>query len=192
MLGRLPFEISLEDFEVIGSPLKVTPPPRPAPNNEQLWTALANGALSFVASDHAPAPAAQKHTGSIWTDYGGIPGTGTLLPYLFSEGYAAGRFGLARLVELTSGGAARRYGLDHRKGGLQAGMDGDCVLIDPKAAWTVKGSEFLSKGTITPFDQMTLTGRVMRTVVRGHVVYDAEHGITADAGSGVFLRRGPQ
>ncbi|MBU8912495.1 MAG: amidohydrolase family protein [Spirochaetales bacterium] len=183
---------TLEDFEDIGSPLKVTPPPRPAPNNEQLWSALANGTLGFVASDHAPAPAAQKHTGSIWTDYGGIPGTGTLLPYLFSEGYSADRFGLSRLVELTSSAAARRYGLDHRKGSLQVGMDGDCVLIDPDAEWTVKGSEFLSKGTITPFDGMTLTGKVTRTIVRGRVVYDAEHGITTDAGSGVFLRRGPR
>ena len=180
---------TLEDFESIGSPLKVTPPPRPAPNNEQLWTALANGTLSFVASDHAPAPAAQKQTGSIWTDYGGIPGTGTLLPYLFSEGYAAGRIGLCRLVELTSMAAARRYGLDHRKGGLRVGMDGDCVLIDPDAEWTVKGAEFLSKGTITPFEGMRLTGKIKKTIVRGSLVYDSGTGIVAEPGFGAFLRK---
>ena len=180
---------TLEDFESIGSALKVTPPPRPAPNNEMLWAALQTGKLAFVASDHAPAPEAQKKTGSIWTDYAGIPGTGTLLPYLFSEGYSAGRLSLSRLVELTSGGAARRYGLDHRKGGLRLGADGDCVLVDPSANWVVSGSEFLSKGKVTPFEGMQLTGKVVKTIVRGRTVYDADDGIVAEPGSGHFLRR---
>ncbi len=199
IIGRSPFmtgetgpqylAFTLEDFESIGGPLKVTPPTKPAPNNEQLWAGLCGGALSFVASDHAPAPNAQKHTGSIWTDYAGIPGTGTLFPYLFSEGYTAGRFGLARLVELTSAAAAERYGLDHRKGSLRVGMDGDCVLVDPDTEWTVRGSEFLSKGTVTPFEGMRLTGKVMKTIVRGRLVYDAEHGIIAEPGFGSFLRK---
>jgi len=181
---------TLEDFESIGSALKVTPPPKPAPNNEELWAALETGALGFVASDHAPAPTAQKQTGSIWTDYAGIPGTGTLLPYLFSEGYSAGRLGLSRLVELTSSAAAKRYGIDHRKGGLRVGADGDCVLLDPAAEWVVTGSDFLSKGKVTPFEGMRLTGTVVKTIVRGRIVYDSDRGIVAEPGSGVFLRKG--
>jgi dihydroorotase (multifunctional complex type) len=180
---------TLDDFQTIGSALKVTPPPKPGPNNEILWAALETGKLGFVASDHAPAPDVQKSTGSIWTDYAGIPGTGTLLPYLFSEGYSTGRLSLSRFVELTSAGAARRYGLDHRKGGLRVGSDGDIVLIDPTAEWVVRGSEFLSKGKITPFEGMKLTGKVVKTIVRGCTVYDADAGIIGKAGAGEFLRR---
>ncbi len=180
---------SLSDFISMGSPLKVTPPVKPEPNREQLWRALVDGSLSFVASDHAPAPAKQKHTGSIWTDYAGIPGSGTLLPYLFSEGYRAGRLTLQQLLSLTAGNAARRYGIDHRKGALAVGRDGDCVLIDPTAEWTVRGDDFLSKGKITPFEGMTLQGRISRTVMRGTVVYDRECGIRVKPGHGQQLRR---
>lgn len=180
---------ALPDFEAIGGPLKVTPPVKREPNREELWASLAAGHLSFVASDHAPAPAAQKATGSIWTDYAGIPGSGTLLPYLYSEGYVAGRIGLDRLVALTSTSAAQRYGLDDRKGSLAPGMDADCVLMRTAADWTVRGADFLSKGHVTPFEGHRFSGRVERTIVRGTTVYDADRGITADPGYGRLLRR---
>lgn len=180
---------TLNDFESIGAPLKVTPPPKSAPNNEMLWSALVGGALDFAASDHAPAPVEQKSTGSIWTDYAGIPGSGTLFPYLFSEGYSRGRLSLSRLVRITSGAAAKRYGLDRRKGAIRIGMDGDVVLVDPAGEWTVRGEEFLSKGKVTPFEGMSLTGVVRKTIVRGQLVYDRDHGIVTRPGTGHFLRR---
>ena len=82
---------TLEDFCRLGAALKVTPPVKAAPNREQLWEHLARGTLAFVASDHAPCPREGKETGSIWSDYSGIAGVETLLPYMLSEGYLEGR-----------------------------------------------------------------------------------------------------
>ncbi|MFW5742350.1 MAG: dihydroorotase [bacterium] len=180
---------SLDEFERLGSPLKVAPPVKPKPNAELLWQALGDGSLSFVASDHAPSPAAQKRTGSIWTDYAGIPGSGTLLPYLYSEGYRRGRLRLGELTALTARNAARRYGIADRKGALAPGMDADCVLIREDADWTVRGEAFLSKGHVTPFEGMRLRGRVEKTLVRGTVVFDAARGIAVDGGYGRLVRR---
>jgi dihydroorotase-like cyclic amidohydrolase len=180
---------TLDDFERIGAPLKITPPVKPAPNREQLWELLAEGAIGFVASDHAPCPAREKQTGSIWTDYGGIPGTGTMLPYLFSQGYLGGRLSLSRLLEVSAENAARRYGLDDRKGSIAVGKDADLVLIDPHASWTVRGTDFCSKGKVTPFEGMTFQGRIQTTLVRGTIVYDADEGILVPPGHGQWLRR---
>ncbi len=177
------------DFSRIGSAVKVTPPIKGEPNRGALWVALRRGELAYVASDHAPSPTEQKQTGSIWTDYAGIPGSGTLLPFLYSEGYRAGRLSLRRLVEVTAEAAAKRWGIFHRKGALLPGRDGDCVLIDPEGSWTVRGADFLSKGTITPFEGMTFQGRVKATVVRGRVVYRDGDGISVDPGYGTLLRR---
>ncbi len=177
------------DFEHIGSAAKVTPPIKAEPNRTALWKALSRGDLLYVASDHAPAPTEQKRTGSIWTDYAGIPGSGTLLPFLYSEGYRAGRLSLRRLVEVTSQAAARRWGIDDRKGSLLPGRDGDCVLLDPNGSWTVRGGDFLSKGKVTPFEGMTLQGKIKKTIVRGRVVYDDNDGIVVDPGYGKLLRR---
>lgn len=182
-------EFDLDDFVRRGSPLKTTPPVKMSGNRELLWDYLIRGMIDFTASDHAPSPAAGKDTGSVWTDYAGIPGTGTLLPYLFSEGYLKGRFSLRRLVEVTSETAARRYGLYPEKGAIEAGADGDLVLLDPGQGWKVVGAEFLSRGHITPFEGMELGGRVERTIVRGETVYQAGAGILVEGGHGRFLSR---
>ncbi|MCD6595216.1 dihydroorotase [bacterium] len=174
----------LDDFVKIGSPLKVTPIVKSSGNREYLWEYLANGEIDFVASDHAPAQKNEKFTGSIWTDYSGIPGTGTLLPYLFSEGYIKEKISLKRLVEVTSSAAAKRYGIYHRKGSIEVGKDADFAIIDPNSNWKVDGEKFYSKGKITAFDGYTFHGKIVKTIVRGKIVYDYDEGIIAPAGYG--------
>ncbi|MFH2026192.1 MAG: amidohydrolase family protein, partial [bacterium] len=142
-----------------------------------------------VASDHAPVPASQKDTGSAWDDYSGIPGTGTLLPYMYSEGFVKRKINLNRFLQIISENAARRYGLFDRKGSIEIGKDADLVLVDPNANWTVKGQDFFSKGKITPFEGMTFQGRIIKTVVRGEVVYDYQRGMCVKPGFGRFLTR---
>jgi allantoinase len=178
----------LEDFKRRGSVLKVTPPLKSADNREQLWQLLAVDIINFVASDHAPCSKSEKTTGSIWTDYAGIPGCGTLLPYMFSEGYGKERLTLRRFLEVTSENAAKRYGLFDRKGSIEEGKDADLVLIDPAAEWKVQGHRFLSKGKVTPFEGVRLKGRVSKTILRGRVIYDVEQGVIAERGYGRLLR----
>lgn len=180
-------QFDVEDFVSLGATLKVTPPVKSAGNRVQLWKFLAEGVIAFVASDHAPCQEKEKKTGSIWTDYSGIPGTGTLLPYLFSEGYLAGKLSLGRLAEVTSGAAARRYGIADRKGAILPGRDGDFALFDPGHSWTVSGQTFLSKGKITPFEGMTFRGQLVMTLLRGEVVYHRDRGVVAPGGTGKFL-----
>ena len=183
-------EFNCDDFGRFGSILKTAPVVKTKKDNELLWEALKLGVLDFFASDHAPCPKKDKETGSIWTDYGGISGTELLLPYAFSEGYAKGKISLARLAEVTSKNAAKRFGLYPRKGEIAAGSDADIVLIDPKKKWKVKGERFESKGKLTPFEDKELTGKVVRTIVRGQTVYEEGKGIVAAAGTGQWIRVG--
>ncbi len=180
---------TLEDFESMGSILKTVPIVKSPENKPLLWEYLADGIIDFVASDHAPAPNDQKFTGSIWTDYAGIPGTQTLFPLVFSEGYMKKRLTLKRLLEVTSENAARRFGLFHRKGSIDIGKDADLIFIDPQARWKVDtSSEFYSKGKITPFEGMEFTGRIEMTMVRGKVVYRRGEGILVEPGYGQWLK----
>ncbi len=181
---------SNEDFGRLGSVLKTAPVVKTRQDNEKLWEGLRAGTIDFLASDHAPCQKREKETGSIWTDYGGISGTEMLLPFAFSEGYAKGKLTLARLVEVTSKNAAKRFGLHPRKGGIAAGCDADLVFIDPKKKWKVSGEKFESKGKLTPFEGMEFTGKVVRTMVRGQTVYEEGKGIVAAPGSGKWIRVG--
>ncbi len=183
-------EFSCEDFEDLGSALKTTPVVKSPGNGENLWKHLMSGTVDFVASDHAPAPASQKNTGSAWTDYSGIPGTGTLFPYMYSEGLIRRKMPLDRFLKVTSENAARRYGLFDRKGSIEPGKDADLILLDPDKTTGIRGKDFYSKGKITPFEGLIFEGKIMKTLLRGQTIYDADKGITVPPGTGHFLRKG--
>jgi len=178
-----------DDFIRIGSPLKVNPPVKSHDNAEVLWQKLSDGVLDFVASDHAPCTKDEKNTGSIWNDYSGIPGVGTILPYMFSEGYLKNRLTLSQLTRTTSQSAAKRYGISIRKGSIEIGKDADFAVIDPSLKWRVRGADFLSMGKITPFEDMVFEAQVVKTFLRGKQIYDVENGILTNPGTGKFLRK---
>jgi allantoinase len=159
------------DFARLGASLKTAPPVKSPEQKALLWHLLAEGQIGFVTSDHAGAPEYEKYTDDPLTAYGGIPGTGTLFPYLLSEGLFAKRLTLDRFLEATSGGAARRYGLWQAKGSLQPGKDADFVLVDQNHTGRIVSSNMMSKSTITPFAGMVLSGRIEGTFVRGMPVY---------------------
>ena len=178
-----------DDLAELGSLIKTAPVVKTAADRTALWTGLIEGMIDFLATDHAPCPLKEKQTGSGFNDYGGMPGNQLMLPFAFSEGYMKGRFSLARLIEVTSSNAAKRFGLYPRKGVLQKGSDADIALIDAKGHWDVKGSDLESKAKWTPFEGRRLDGRVVATLVRGEPVYTFEKGVVGGPGYGKWIKR---
>ncbi len=81
----------------------------------------------------------------------------------------AGRLSLERVVDLTSAGAQRIFGLAG-KGRIALGYDGDLTLVDLKAEREITGDWLAAKCGWSPFEGMTVTGWPMATVIRGRVV----------------------
>jgi dihydroorotase len=81
----------------------------------------------------------------------------------------AGRLSLQRLVDLTSAGPARIYGIA-RKGRLAAGFDADLTIVDLKRRETITNRWIASRVGWTPYDGMTVTGWPVGTFVRGRRV----------------------
>ena len=187
-------QFTAEDFKRMGSLLKTAPVVKDESDRQRLWQGLESGEVSFVTTDHAAAQwPDEKETGSIWTDYGGVPGVELLLPYLYSEGVVAGRINLQRLTELLCSEPARFFGVDHRKGRLRPGGDADFVVFDEGARWTVKADTLHNLNRYTPFEDFELTGRVRATYVRGHCAFERRPEGTeffAPAGTGEWIRRG--
>jgi dihydroorotase-like cyclic amidohydrolase len=61
--------------------------------------------------------------------------------------------------------------------------------MDPVKSWIVKGKEFYSKGKITPFESMELKGLIVKTILRGKVIYTAGEGIKVEGGYGRLVKK---
>jgi allantoinase len=171
-----------EDLVRLGSVLKTAPVVKSAQDRDALWEGIADGTIDTIGTDHAPGQwPSEKNTGSIWTDYGGLPGVELLLPFLLSEGVHKGRITLERAIELVCSGPARIHCLESSKGSLQPGLDADLVVVDPEIAWPVHANELYTAQKYTPFEGFTFTGRVLRTFVRGTEVFDRSVGAVGRA-----------
>ena len=111
------------DLERLGAMAKCAPPLRSRDEVDQLWQAVLDGAIDWIASDHSPCPPEMKQAESIWSVWGGLGGIQTLLPALLTEGVHTRGLSVPMLVSLTAGVPSRRLGLYPRKGVLEPGSD---------------------------------------------------------------------
>jgi dihydroorotase len=156
----------------LGTHAQMNPPIRSGAHRDGLWHWLGQGVPDVIGSDHAPHTLAEK--AGVYPDTpSGMPGVQTLLPLMLDH-MASGRLTLARLVDLTSAGAARLFGLMD-KGRIAVGFDADFSVVDLAAKWTVTEDWLASRAGWSPFTGMALTGRPVGTIVRGRrVMWEAE------------------
>lgn len=176
-----------DDFKTKGSSLKTAPVVKSQYDKENLWNYLIEGRCSFVSSDHAPSTLKEKNTGAFGSDYGGIPGTQTMLPYLFSEGYIKRNMPLKRLYEAVAVNPAKRYNIYPQKGALKINSDADITFINQNESMVFTKDKLLSKGETTPFDGEEFTGKIMLTILRGKIIYHDNCGITINKGYGKYI-----
>ena len=156
-----------ECYRRLGSLAQMNPPIRDARHREALWRAVRQGIVDVVGSDHAPHTREEK-AGDYPATPSGMPGVQTLLVLLLDH-LAAGRLTLERLVDLTSAGPQRIYGLAG-KGRIAVGYDADLTLVDLKARREITDKWLASKCGWSPFEGMAVTGWPMATLLRGRVI----------------------
>ena len=98
----------------------------------------------------------------------GMTGVQTLVPIMLDH-VNAGRLSLLRLVDLTSAGPARLFGIAG-KGRIAAGYDADLTVVDLKRRETITDRWIASRAGWTPYNGVTVTGWPVGTLVRGHKV----------------------
>jgi dihydroorotase len=156
-----------EAYPALGTFAQMNPPIRSAAHREGLWYWLNQGVPDVIGSDHAPHTREEKAR-TYPASPSGMPGVQTLLPLMLDH-VAAGRTTLQRVVELTSAGAQRVFGLV-TKGRIAAGYDADFTVVDLKARWTIEESWLASRCGWSPFTGMELTGKPVGTIIRGRRV----------------------
>lgn len=153
-----------ECYERLGTFAQMNPPIRDARHREALWAALRAGVVDVIGSDHAPHTREEKAK-PYPASPSGMPGVQTLLPLLLDH-MSQGRLSLSRLMDLTSAGPARIYGIAG-KGRIAVGYDADLTLVDLKRRQRIEESWIKSRCGWSPFTGMTVTGWPRLTLLRG-------------------------
>jgi dihydroorotase len=172
-----------EAYPRLGTLAQMNPPIRSGAHRDGLWYWLGQGVPDILGSDHAPHTLEEK--ARPYPDSpSGMPGVQTMLPLMLNH-VAEGRTTLARVIDLTSAGPQRVFGLVG-KGRIATGYDADFSVVDLKARWTIEENWLASRSGWSPFTGMTLTGRPVGTIIRGQrVMWD---GALAQAAIGEPIR----
>jgi allantoinase len=161
---------------------KCCPPIRDAANADRLWSALADGLITCVVSDHSPCtPELKKReSGDFAAAWGGIASVQLGLPVVWTAARERGH-ALADVADWMARRPADLVGL-HGKGRIAVGADADLVAFDPSATFVVDPAKLHHKNPVTPYAGTTLTGVVESTWLRGRPV-------RGDVARGRFLTR---
>jgi len=164
--------LSAEDYPRLGTLMQMNPPVRDQSHRTALWAAVADGTADILGSDHAPHTLEEKARPYPQSP-SGMPGVQTLLPVMLDH-VAQGRLSLLRLVDMTSAGAARLFGIAG-KGRIAVGYHADLAVVDLKRRAVIANGWIASRAGWTPYDGRAVTGWVVGTILRGRrVVWEGE------------------
>ncbi len=147
---------------------KMSPPLRSAADVSALRQALADGTLDAIATDHAPHEATEKAVEYDLAPFGVVGlETAVALSLRLVQEKVLTPLELSARLSLTP---AAILGLDDR-GTLAVGKAADLMIIDPELQWIVDPGKFYSKARNTPFTGWQMSGRVIKTIVDGEIVF---------------------
>lgn len=175
-----------DDLEKIGTAAKCSPPVRDKVAQDGLWRHVLAGHIDFITSDHSPCPAALKDKPSAFQAWGGIAGVQNDVDIFFDEAVQKRGMTLKHFAEMISSNVADRFALTS-KGRISVGKDADFVFIKPKCSYTLTKEDLEYRNKISAFVGRKIGAQVVRTILRGHIIYEQERGVTSDF-HGLFIK----
>ncbi len=169
---------------------KVVPPIRSKSDVQSMWSALRNGIIDTIGTDHVANRLSMKMgSGDIWSALAGFPGIATMLPVLLSKGVNENRITMEQVAEVTSYNAARIFGMYPKKGTIQLDSDADLTIVDLDLQQKVTPDLLQSYSDYTIYDGWTLKGWPVLTMVRGKVIMENGRVSSESLGHGKFVGR---
>jgi len=164
--------VAPECYETLGTYAQMNPPVRDERHRQAIWAGLSAGVVDVLGSDHAPHTREEKDH-AYPQSHSGMTGVQTLVPVMLDH-VNAGRLTIERLVDLTSHGPQRLFGI-RGKGRIAVGYDADLTVVDLKREETITHEQVASRAGWTPYHGKTVKGWPVGTFVRGRrVMWEGE------------------
>ncbi len=183
-----------------GAKFVCSPPVRTEADQKVLWSALRDGTLQVVSTDHCPfwyeggkdgrIPGKELGAGDFSKIPNGLPVIEDRQMIMWHFGVGGGHFDANRFVELTATNPAKIFGMYPRKGTIAVGSDADIAVWDPKARHTISAKTQHMNTDYNIFEGFKVRGKPVQVFVRGKQLVDGEKWL-GTPGQGKFIKRNP-
>ena len=157
-----------DDYAEYGNLIKCNPAIKSKEHRDALLPALLDNRLDVVATDHAPHTWEEKTQGYLQAP-SGIPLVQHPLNVML-EFYHAGQISLEKIVEKMCHAPAIAFQVQQR-GFLEEGYWADLAIVDIDEQWQVSPENLYYKCGWSPFNGKTFRGKILTTIVSGHVAW---------------------
>lgn len=155
------------DSSMANSLLIMKPELKSKEDNEALWLGLKDGTIDTIGTDHAPHTLEEKKSKMTY----GIPGVENSLEMILKG--LDKKIDMVTLQKIMSENPAKIFGIAG-KGKIEVGYDADLVVVDLNNKVVIRNEDVVSKCGWTPYNGIVGGGKVLLTMVRGHIVYDGK------------------
>jgi allantoinase len=158
-------------MEHLGAVAKCAPPLRPKAAQDALWEYVRSGEIDTFGSDHSPAPPSMKTDSNFFKVWGGISGVQHTLPLLITEGHVNRGLAFHQLLQFLTQNVVERFKLPANKAAIRDGADADIAIVDLTQQFMVELDALHYRHKQTAYAGRKLTGKVVRTILRGRTVF---------------------
>lgn len=178
---------SADDYANLGNQIKCNPAIKSTNHRDALLPALLDDRLDVVATDHAPHTWEEKSQPYLQAP-SGLPLVQHSLNVML-ELYHDRKISLEKIVEKMCHAPAVAFQVENR-GFLDEGCWGDFAIVDVHHAWAVQPENIFYKCGWSPFAGKTFRGKVLSTVVSGHLAWHNGHFSEEKMGERLLFQRG--
>ena len=155
-------------YDTLQTQIKCNPAIKEAKHKRALFKALLDDRLDIIATDHAPHTWEEKQ-GTYFKAPSGVPLIQHTLPMML-QFYHKGKISLERIVEKMCHAPAICFQVAER-GFAREGYWADLAIVDINKKWKVSKKNIHYKCGWSPFENKFLRGKILSTIVSGHLAY---------------------
>lgn len=157
-----------DDYARYGNQIKCNPAIKSSEHRDALLPALLDDRLDVIATDHAPHTWEEKSLPYLQAP-SGVPLIQHSLNVML-DFYHQGKISLEKIVEKMCHAPAIAFKMQER-GFIEEGYWADLSIVDINHEWTVEKENILYKCGWSPFEGQSFRGKVLSTIVSGHLAW---------------------
>jgi dihydroorotase len=154
-------------YDKLGTFAQMNPPIRKKEHYDRLWVAVKNSIVDVLGSDHAPHSIEDKKK-RYPASPSGMPGVQTILPIMLNH-INNEKLSLVQLIKLMCENPCKIFNIKN-KGYIKEDFDADLTIVDMNKEQTIKDEMIASKCGWTPFNNLTVKGFPVATIINGKIV----------------------